>query len=717
MERFLTTVYNNPKGFGLETYSGPEHIRYITSKSLESQYMKIEPEIIKLQQEADIDPSRKKEISEKITNLLKDTIKPDREFDYEGVKYLDKIPVWFGRTIKDLKLFVGPKDLDMSQPCCMTIGDDNPHSNAQGATGAGKTVLIHELIFNLLLLYPPWELDLILIDNKMAEMHLYGNTVKTPHCETIALTNSKEFLLDLYKSIAQENERRQALFSVLDVDGVKALRKKYDLVMPTKLLIVDELVSMITAIENTASEGNTNVSEEKKIISNSMANIATKGRNAKVHMFISSQDLGPKLDQSISGQLKSGISLQGDSGISRSCIGNTEASEKIDRKGMCIMNEFRLSQNNESKNVISGVPFLDKDSENGEYSAPNILYKLADMSREYQFDKELYYYNANTLIPKYIYDNEIKTIKNSLHTNKQVTQCIIPLGKEINYLNPVIVKCTLNYRTGDGFFIDSKTEKQLKYMFNIILYSLQEQLGETGLRTTVYSITDQTSELLELSKKINVGFQKVKNFPKDVLRLYNNRLLYIKLSEWLSKNKSASEEDMYRAIVTLFGLPNLTDCESLTALVKGTETNEKLAHEVDALSHIYINFCNLYQDENIDSEGILSPCAFKPILNFWFDIQEADDILDIRKEVGAFFINAAKVNIINVVNCSNWSNERFTDSLTGACRYVLEYSLNQVYKSLGLGPFSANVNSDSLILHDRLKKGTHFFIKNFGGIN
>lgn len=723
MERYLKAVYSDSDRFKVKKISGQKHVRYITSTTMYRQYKTIEQEIIRLKSISDAEHTRVEEINSKIFELQKNTFKPDLEFDYPGVEYINELPVWFADSSKQLSLFIGAENADLSKPYSFQIGDSNVHTNVQGTTGAGKSVFMHNVIMNLLLLYPPWELDLQLIDNKMAEFHLYGRTVETPHCNVVAATNAKEFIIDLYESFSEENQRRQELFNAVGVNKLADLRKKFDLVMPRRMFIVDELVAMLTAIEDTANAGNDNVSGEKKAIFSVLQKVATLGRNAGVHMLISSQDLGEKLDIAVAKQLQSGIALKGDSSISKSCIGNDKG-QYIDRVGIAIANPTRQMGDNEKNNVEIGIPFLQTEVKPGEISKPQqLLTEMVGISDKYRFKKDFLFYDAAALIPYSEYELEMKTIKQEIERDKEIWQCIIPVGKNISYRNTDIVTCHTSYKQGDGFIIDCKEDKLMRYLFKLIKNSVVNEYNTGEVAVKVYSTGKEM--ILRYDLKREYDYEIISKFPEKELRVFNTRSKILDFDTYMCDSESTDLVKMFKRVYSLWGLkssvPELRILEK--AFSGGVSSVEELqGNEKNDLANAE-KFIRLYLNTKdtakiLTSKGNLFGGSFQQRLVFWNDLQNLDDLIssEVKSSMKTFFTKSASVGFINVVSCSNWSNDRFSSLLDGCCRNVIECSTKELYRSLSLGGYVANVNSDSLLLHDRNKKGEEKFIKIFGGI-
>ncbi|MBL4644337.1 MAG: hypothetical protein JKX80_00535 [Candidatus Pacebacteria bacterium] len=89
-----------------------------------------------------------------------------------------------------------------------------PHMLIAGATGAGKSVTVHDIIISLLYRKGPQELRMILVDPKRVELTLYN---EIPHLLTPVITDPKKAILAL-KWLAKEMDRR---YDVLEAEKVR----------------------------------------------------------------------------------------------------------------------------------------------------------------------------------------------------------------------------------------------------------------------------------------------------------------------------------------------------------------------------------------------------------------------------------------------------------------------------------------------------------------
>ncbi|PIP73993.1 MAG: cell division protein FtsK [Candidatus Lloydbacteria bacterium CG22_combo_CG10-13_8_21_14_all_47_15] len=164
-----------------------------------------------------------------------------------------------------------------------------PHLLIAGATGSGKSVMIHTFVTSLLYRNAPEHLKFILIDPKRVELTLYN---KIPNLLTPVITNPKKAILAL-KWAAKEMDRRYDILeteSVRDIDSyhknilapaLKASAKgKTDDIelpetMPYVVIIIDELADIMIAYP--------------RELESSIVRLAQMARAVGIHLVLSTQ--------------------------------------------------------------------------------------------------------------------------------------------------------------------------------------------------------------------------------------------------------------------------------------------------------------------------------------------------------------------------------------------------------------------------------------------
>jgi S-DNA-T family DNA segregation ATPase FtsK/SpoIIIE len=120
-----------------------------------------------------------------------------------------------------------------------------PHILIAGATGSGKSILVHSLITSLLYKNSPATLRLVLIDPKRVELSMYDGI---PHLITPVITENKK-ALGVLKWAIQEMDRRYEILQHAgsrDVKSYNAKAKAEDQ-LPFILIGIDEMADLMSS--------------------------------------------------------------------------------------------------------------------------------------------------------------------------------------------------------------------------------------------------------------------------------------------------------------------------------------------------------------------------------------------------------------------------------------------------------------------------------------
>lgn len=146
------------------------------------------------------------------------------------------------------------------------LGSPNyAHGLISGATGSGKSTMLHMIINSVVMNYHPEDVEIWLADYKKVEFSVYIND-RPPHVKFIGIERNEEFTFSLLDLITEEYERRLDLFHQENVRNIDLYKKKHGMhSMPRILLIIDEFHLMSqqvsenaeysTKLENLLAEG------------------------------------------------------------------------------------------------------------------------------------------------------------------------------------------------------------------------------------------------------------------------------------------------------------------------------------------------------------------------------------------------------------------------------------------------------------------------------
>lgn len=181
---------------------------------------------------------------------------------------------WRGETAAGVAVPIGVDTSGALQRLVLGL-DTVHHALIGGATGSGKSNLLHVLIAQLALRYSPRELELYLIDFK--EGVEFKRYEQLPHARTVVLESDREFALSVLARLDDLIEERGRTFRAMDVLNLPQYRKAgYEL--PRVVLVIDEY-QLLFAEEDSITREAARLLED----------LVRRGRSFGIHVVLSSQ--------------------------------------------------------------------------------------------------------------------------------------------------------------------------------------------------------------------------------------------------------------------------------------------------------------------------------------------------------------------------------------------------------------------------------------------
>lgn len=175
-----------------------------------------------------------------------------------------------------------------------------PHMLVAGATGAGKSVTIHNFIVSLLYRCGPERLRFILVDPKRVELTGYNSI---PHLLTPVITDAKKTILAM-KWLTKEMERR---YNILEQHRVRDISSYHENIVSPALERMDESTPMpeampyiVVVIDELADIMSTYPRE----LEGSIVRLAQMSRAVGIHLILSTQRPSVKV---ITGLIKANV--------------------------------------------------------------------------------------------------------------------------------------------------------------------------------------------------------------------------------------------------------------------------------------------------------------------------------------------------------------------------------------------------------------------------
>lgn len=268
--------------------------------------------------------------------------------DEKGARvYVREDSLWLHETAEGINLQPGHRLSQVND--AVVLNDDIVHTVVVGRTGSGKSVFLNHLIMTLLHEYAPWELDIYLADFKKVELSRYMTYVSTPHLRTCAATSEIRYVVSMLEHLHKCMLARQNLLAKLGIQKLSDFRRKFDVVLPRVVLIVDEFQQMYE--EASTKDGDK--------IHSLIHSIIKLGRATGFHLIFASQEMSGALNGNELANFKARFALNCDGAISSLILGNAAAS-KIAR-GRVIVNT-NVSADNTESNKEYQVPFIEADN-------------------------------------------------------------------------------------------------------------------------------------------------------------------------------------------------------------------------------------------------------------------------------------------------------------------------------------------------------------------
>ena len=384
---------------------------------------------------------------------------------------------WYNTTTNGINLRPGRLGGSNRLPHPVVMAGENTHGIVAGTTGSGKSVFLNNLILNLMVEYPPWELELYLADFKKVEMSRYMNKYEAPHVRACAATSEIEYVQSLIRYIKDRMDDRQKLFSRLGYTDIEGFRAAFpELAVPRILFLVDEFQQLF--LDATSSQ--------KSVIEDLITNITRLGRAQGVHLLFASQDMSGALNQKQLSNFNVRFALLCDAAISDDILGNSEATRL--KRGQVIAKTKTTS--NETYDVPIAIDPDDSKKEEGqeEYffrllkefvdDAEKFQYLYRNTQKFYDEDKQLELDALETLLN----NPKIKSVRSFIEKDSESSRnqnfMSLVLGRKVVYSNAAydIENIFIDYSKNRSLLCLSSNNIDLAYFQKLIALNIRTML-------------------------------------------------------------------------------------------------------------------------------------------------------------------------------------------------------------------------------------------------
>jgi DNA segregation ATPase FtsK/SpoIIIE, S-DNA-T family len=223
------------------------------------------------------------EIIEAIQDEINNALKEVKKVEVDITSKLTQLNLWKSNGSLGIEVPIGKLNSTDLQNFTLSLEDgnsDNPHHCLiGGATGSGKTVLLHNIICNTAWLYSPEEVQFILLDYKEGtEFKVYENL---PHVKVLSIRSEREYGVSVFEYLSNEIEKRGEFFKSRNVASITKYNDVSNEKLPRILVVIDEFQKLLDGDAKTTN-----------FISNSLDDIGRRGRSFGINLILSTQSLG-----------------------------------------------------------------------------------------------------------------------------------------------------------------------------------------------------------------------------------------------------------------------------------------------------------------------------------------------------------------------------------------------------------------------------------------
>lgn len=253
---------------------------------------------------------------------------------------------WTASSVKGIGTPVGRRRKD--ETTIVRFDSDHVGALLIGETGSGKSILLHDIILGLGMLYSPAELEFYLIDFKQGvEFKVYADEA-LPHARCVALETEREFGLSVLETVLAEAKKRSEIFkNASAVTNIETYRVEANEPLPRILLVFDEFQELFRQNDALGRRA-----------ADALEVLVRQGRSVGIHVILSSQSLSgiDGLSTALLDQLRTRILLRTSPRDASRVLGDDNVIQKsLTEPGECIIND--RDRQNRAFNQLTQVAF------------------------------------------------------------------------------------------------------------------------------------------------------------------------------------------------------------------------------------------------------------------------------------------------------------------------------------------------------------------------
>lgn len=648
--------------------------------------------------ESNISYPYKINVARSVKEMVAGDLSPAYTIEVKSPISYEKNPIWECNTLKSIEAHMGFENGDPRYLSEYGFDDTTPHGTLGGTTGSGKSVTINNIIFNMCYQYPPWELELHMSDAKIAEFRRYGLDSNLPHIKSIAATTDMGYTISILENLCNEIGMWNTVFSNSGAKDLEGFRKKTGLAVPRKLFVMDEYQYLFILAQ-----------KKSKVISGYLDTIGRVGRNAGIHMFLASQEVGSEV-KSILPNMKLRMCLRAGESVSEMLLGNNRAAMDLPGKGLMYMN-VNPDAKNMNDNRKMRVPYQSDE----EFA---IMSKFLDEAgKQVGFRENLNFYDEN----RTFFCDEIYNNAKEIGSPEKI---ILGEPSFINKKDSSRLYLDFDFKDTENILVlTNNTRDCSRYIKTVV--SNADANYERGFKDNIFVVMDPSMvEDVDISKYTSFNMKStddpfytaVKQVPyirNMILECDNkvfSKLQYDEVSEEMYKeffgNTGLNQINLSRVyyLRTLLAQPNYMKVFGLDSVPKNALDEHVSRYVKKALETIF----------NLGSEFITNKVTKKNIGVKYIHLVGVHRLLGIGRDYKSakandfksMLMDSFESNTIFVIYATN--SENLNEFLPGL-RYFIFDKVERDANKFKIDDYPDNVSKVCAVLHDRQSKETCCF--------
>lgn len=540
------------------------------------------------------------------------------------------------------------------------------HGLISGATGSGKSTMLHMLINSVVMNYHPDDVEIWLADYKKVELSVYI-TERPPHIKFIGIERNEEFTFSLLDLIAAEYERRLELFRQENVRNIDIYKKIHGMgSIPRILLIIDEFHLMSQQVY------------DNEVYSRKLENLLAEGRGVGIVCLFADQAISKGLNgltQKGKDQMRMRLAMANtkeEMAVTLDMNKVSDAEASLD-KGEVQVKRTRMQRNPDG--TEEKITYLDMEK---------VIYISDECRREVARKAiELYGEGREALVvdgnKPAVYDAALAGEYERIADDGRPT-CYLHLGKPSNLEKCFAIPLTRNY--GDNVMcILDKSDLQRR----VFLSALNSFLREQGRR--VYVISDDNDNFFcKMRKELNDM-----SMENNSLRICSEYDIIcdtiLKLSEELVSRRSLQKKD--NILIFWFGLESmLKEFSYYPALKEENKGGKSNSAIIDIQRELDAKFAKLFGGD-LPEHAVTESRLYNA----------SDKIAELVSEGGkrGIYNFVFYSSVLSIKMAKNISSENFKFKISGFM------NKDDCYKFFGTSKFMDSIGEkpgDMLVCHD-----------------